>query len=125
MTDSIINCLWVVAHEPIELFLKGARTFKSLIEKESNGRIQIQIMTRTEFQNTFNNGKDDVFYRHLKDGKFQMGQFPTTALGSRNKDFYVFDMPFLFRDHEHAKSVLDGEIGERMLESLAEQSAVR
>jgi TRAP-type C4-dicarboxylate transport system substrate-binding protein len=37
----------------------------------------------------------------------------------------VLDLPFLFRDHAHAKQILDGEVGADLLGRLNSQSAVR
>lgn len=40
-------------------------------------------------------------------------------------DFLAFEMPYIFRDHDHAYRVLEGEIGERLLAKLTEKSNVR
>src|SRR5690606_10489880 len=36
----------------------------------------------------------------------------------------VFDIPFLFRDLDHARKVLDGEIGQKMLEEFPKRGLV-
>jgi TRAP-type C4-dicarboxylate transport system substrate-binding protein len=38
---------------------------------------------------------------------------------------FVLDMPFIFRDHEHAARVLDGEIGQELMDSLASKSNIK
>ena len=61
----------------------------------------------------------------MEAGEIEMSQMYTTWLGEFNEDMFVLDMPFLFRDHEHAASVLDGEIGQYLMKGLADKSAVR
>jgi TRAP-type C4-dicarboxylate transport system substrate-binding protein len=120
-----IELTWVVAHEPLDLFIKSANTFKRIIENESNGRIKINVITREQFHEKNHDSKDDGFYRYLKNNEFQMAQFPSGILGRRYADFFAFDLPFLFRDHEHARKVLDGRIGQFLLEKLSEKSDVQ
>jgi TRAP-type C4-dicarboxylate transport system substrate-binding protein len=119
-----VNLNWVVAHEPLDLFLRSANTFKDIIEKETNGRIKINVQTKSEFFNTPQDQKVK-FYRALRENKFQMAQFQTTAIGSHYDNFFVFDLPFLFKDHEHAKRVLDGSIGENLLDLLSKNTGMR
>jgi TRAP-type C4-dicarboxylate transport system substrate-binding protein len=38
---------------------------------------------------------------------------------------FALDLPFLFRDHDHADKVLEGELGEYILKGLEQNSAVR
>jgi TRAP-type C4-dicarboxylate transport system substrate-binding protein len=49
----------------------------------------------------------------------------TTTLGLTDPDMFVLDMPFLFQDHAHAARVLDGEIGQRLMDSLADKSNIK
>jgi TRAP-type C4-dicarboxylate transport system substrate-binding protein len=125
MTETSINCRWVVAHEPLNLFLRSANTFKNIIEKETSGRINIEVLTRKEFFSNPSYNHSASFYKSLRDNKFQMAQFQTTAIGSKFNNFYIFDMPFLFQDHDHASRVLDGSIGENLLELLGKNTAMR
>jgi tripartite ATP-independent transporter DctP family solute receptor len=39
-------------------------------------------------------------------------------LGNFKKDFLVLDLPYLFKDVTHARTVLDSEIGQQLLDSL-------
>jgi TRAP-type C4-dicarboxylate transport system substrate-binding protein len=125
MSDSSITCRWVVAHEPLDLFLRSANIFKNIIEKESNGRIKIEVYTKSEFDNENNLDQNQGLYRALEDNKFEMAQFQTTAVGTHYKNFFVFDMPFLFKNHDHATRVLDGAIGENLLELLSKNTSMR
>jgi TRAP-type C4-dicarboxylate transport system substrate-binding protein len=57
-------------------------------------------------------------YNKLSAGEFEMSQMYTTSLGTYDKSLWVLDMPFLFRNHEHATKVLEGKVGQKLLASL-------
>jgi TRAP-type C4-dicarboxylate transport system substrate-binding protein len=62
----------------------------------------------------------------MEAGRIEMSQMYTTWLAERyEQDFLAFDMPFLFRDHDHATRVLEGEVGETLLAKLTDKSNVR
>src|SRR5690606_14440757 len=94
----------------------------------------------------------DAFVKSLEEsvpGKFQVEQFPNSALGGEREvleglqlgtidlaivstgatvNFVpatgVFDIPFLFRDLQHARNVLDGEIGDNLLAEFSKRGLV-
>jgi TRAP-type C4-dicarboxylate transport system substrate-binding protein len=124
MTEKV-NLTWVVAHEPLHLFLRTANAFKNIIEEQTNGRINVTILTKSEFYNDPNAANRRGFFSDLVNNRFQMAQFQTTALGTKYKNFHIFDLPFLFKDHAHATRVLDGSIGENLLDLLSKNTKVR
>lgn len=121
------NIRWVIAHEPIDLFLKAAQRFSNSVKLKTNGEIDIEILSLTEYGKKYNNGnritKHDLL-QLMEEGVVEMSQMYTTWLGHYNKDMFVLDMPFLFRDHTHADTVLEGGIGEYILNGL-EKTPVR
>ena len=113
---------WVIAHEPIDLFLKAAQRFSTSVKAKTKGAIDIEILSLTEYSQKYNAGKRVTKHdllQLMEDGVVEMSQMYTTWLGHYNKDMFVLDMPFLFRDHTHADSVLEGDIGEYILNGLA------
>ncbi len=114
---------WVLAHEPIELFLRAAKRFTQEVNERAAGQLDIEYMTLSEYAERYNGGKKVTKHDLLdlmESGAIEMSQMYTTWLGERySKDMRVLDLPFLFRDHDHAAAVLDGEIGERLLEGLS------
>lgn len=119
---------WVIAHEPIDLFLRAAERFRSQVVEQTNGELDIEILSLTEYSEKYNNGekvtKHDLL-RLMEEGVVEASQMYTTWLGDWNKDMWALDMPFLFRDHDHADRVLEGEIGECILDGLKETSPVK
>jgi len=121
---------WVIAHEPLNLFLRAAEDFERRVnEQQSEHKIEVEIMTLTEYSQRYNNGV--VVTKHdlldlMEAGKIEMSQMYTTWLAEKyEQDFLVFDLPFLFKDHDHATRVLEGEVGETLLNKLTDKSNVR
>ena len=121
---------WVIAHEPLNLFLRAAEDFERRVnEQQSEHKIEVEIMTLTEYSQRYNDGV--VITKHdlldlMEQGKIEMSQMYTTWLAERyEQDFLAFDLPFLFRDHEHATRVFESEIGEGLLQKLTDKSNVR
>lgn len=119
---------WVIAHEPIDLFLRAANRFSKQVREQTNGALDIEVLSLTDYAKKYNNGKKVTKHdllQLMEDGVVEMSQMYTTWLGHYNKDMFVLDLPFLFRDHQHADTVLEGDIGEYLLKGLEQNSAVR
>ena len=112
---------WVLAHEPIELFIRAAKVFAEDVNARAPGQLEIEVMTMTEYSNKYNNGRQ-VSKHDLVDlldqGKIDMSQTYTITLGQINRDFFALDLPFLFKDHDHASRVFEGPVGAQLLDSL-------
>jgi len=128
--NETVKIRWVIAHEPLNLFLRAAKDFEKRVnEQQSETKIEIEIMTLTEYSFKYNNGilitKHDLLDL-MEQKKLEMSQMYTTWLAEKyEKDFLVFDLPYLFKDHDHATKVLEGQVGEELLAKLTEKSNVR
>lgn len=60
----------------------------------------------------------------LQIGSIDMAITSTGPLGNFVPEVLALDLPFLFRDYAHARSVLDGEIGQEMLEAIGQNNLV-
>ena len=119
---------WVLAHEPIELFIRAAKVFAEEVNKKASNQLEIEVMTLSEYSQKYNNGV--VVTKHelvdlLDQGLIEMSQTYTITLGKINKDFYALDLPFLFESHDHASRVFEGEVGKQLLDSLQESKKVK
>jgi len=119
---------WVLAHEPIELFIRAARVFADQVNAKAPGELNIEVMTMSEYSQKYNNGV--VVSKHelldlLDAGQIEMSQTYTITLGKVNKDFFALDLPFLFKDHDHAGRVFEGAVGKQLLDSLQESKKVK
>lgn len=119
---------WVLAHEPIELFIRAAKVFAAEVEAKAAGALDIEVLTLSEYAEKYNSGK--VVSKHdlvdlLDGGAIEMSQTYTIALGKVNKDFYALDLPFLFQSHDHASRVFEGEVGKSLLNSLSTEKKIK
>ena len=48
---------WVIAHEPLNLFLRAAEDFERRVnEQQSEHKIEVEIMTLSEYSQRYNDG---------------------------------------------------------------------
>lgn len=119
---------WVLAHEPIELFIRAAKVFAAEVEARAPGQLEIEVMTLSEYSDRYNNGV--LVTKHelvdlLDSGRIEMSQTYTITLGKINRDFFALDLPFLFRDHDHAGRVFEGQVGKQLLDSLEDSRKIK
>jgi len=127
MTQAI-KVRWVLAHEPIELFIRAAKVFAAEVEARAPGRLDIEVMTMSEYSERYNDGV--VVTKHelvdlLDSGRIEMSQTYTITLGKVNRDFFALDLPFLFQDHAHASRVFEGAVGKQLLDSLQDTKKIK
>lgn len=117
---------WLIAHEPIALFLRTAQAFAEEVRTATDGQIDIEIYTAKEYADKFNNGVKENPMVYMDRGELEMSQLHISQLWKWNVPaFMALELPFLFRDHDHATRVLEGEIGQQMLAELSEKSPAR
>lgn len=124
--SNVTKIKWLIYHEPIGLFLRTANAFCEEIKSLTNNRIQIEVYTLAEYIDKHNADENTNPVDLLADGKVQMCQLYTNRFGETITDFYALAMPFLFKDHDHAARVLEGDIGRKFLDNdLPEKAKVR
>lgn len=60
----------------------------------------------------------------LQIGSIDLVITSTGPLGNFVPEIFALDLPFLFRDYDHARAVLDGEIGQELLTKIGENNIV-
>ena len=63
-------------------------------------------------------GSDVELQQAVQSGDIQMSACSTSNLSTFNKNLEVFSMPFAFANEEVAYKVLDGDFGQKMLDSM-------
>ncbi len=91
---------------------RAAVRFKEEVEKNSNGRIQINIRPAAQL------GGDVEIIEQTQMGLVHIAIPPTGNLANFNEKMYLLDLPFLLSDDASMKRVLDGEVGRELLDSL-------
>ena len=125
-----IKLTWVIAHEPAYLFYRVAADFKRIVNEQSKDvMIDIEILTSDEYNKKYNPAQPATrhnLWKFLQDGTVHIAQMQTTSLARQfNKQMHVLDLPYIFKDHDHASSVLEGEIGNKLLNQFDTESNLK
>lgn len=89
-----------------------------IAEKNSDGRLKFDVKHSGQL------GADREAIESTKMGTIDIVMSGTGVYGSFYEDVKIFDLPFLFKDEEQARKVVNGEIGERIFSGLNEQGLV-
>ncbi len=96
---------------------EAAILFKEEVEKESDGRITVNL-----FPNGSLYGSDREIIEALQLGNIELSTVGTPSLGNFDENFYVLDLPYVFKDKEVARTALAEELGDKLAESLKQKS---
>ncbi|WP_019119995.1 TRAP transporter substrate-binding protein [Brevibacillus massiliensis] len=100
-------------------YQKGLEKFKELVEAKTNGAIKIET-----FPNGSLGGERDMI-EGLNVGSIDMVLTSTGPMSGFVPEVTVVDLPFLFRDADHAHKVLDGEIGTELRNKVESTMGVK
>lgn len=90
----------------------AAKQFAEEVQTQSHGALEVQLHTRGQM------GNDREMLEATQSGSLQISAIPTTALTRFEPSLQIFDLPYLFPTYETAYKVLDGEIGQQIMEQL-------
>jgi tripartite ATP-independent transporter DctP family solute receptor len=82
------------------------------LEAATNGRLSIQMFPSMQL------GGEKEAIEQAQVGALQIARISVGAVGPVVDDVNVFNMPFVFRDSKHMEAVLDGEIGDELLNKI-------
>ena len=94
---------------PDHPYTLGMVRYAQLVKERSNGRVAIQVHHSREL------GDERQVVEGLQLGTIHLTVTSTGPLGGFVPEMNVVDLPFLFRNPEHAYKVLDGAIGRDLL----------
>ncbi|MBI2115578.1 MAG: DctP family TRAP transporter solute-binding subunit [candidate division NC10 bacterium] len=94
---------------PDHPYTLGMVRYADLVKERTKGRVAIQIHHSRQL------GDERQVVEGLQLGTIHLTVTSTGPLGGFVPEMNVVDLPFLFRDGEHAYKVLDGEIGRSLL----------
>ncbi|WP_323012102.1 TRAP transporter substrate-binding protein [Castellaniella sp.] len=97
---------------------QGVAKFVELVKDKSNGDIVIKPYYSGAL------GDDVKVTSALQGGTIEFTVPQTTTLTGMVKAYEILDFPFLFKNAEQAEKVLDGPVGQRLLETLPEHGLI-
>ena len=82
------------------------------LSKDTNGRLSVQMYASMQL------GGEKEAIEQAQIGAIAIARVSVGTLGPVIPDLNVLNLPFLFRDTAHAEKVLDGEIGQELLDKV-------
>ena len=82
------------------------------LEKATDGRLSVQMFAAMQL------GGEKEAIEQAQLGAIQFARVSVGALGPVIDDLNVFSMPYVFRDTAHAQHVMDGPIGQELLDKV-------
>ena len=89
------------------------------LEKATNGRLTLQMYPQMQL------GGEKEMIEQAQVGALQIARISVGALGPVIDELNVFNMPFIFRDEAHMRKVIDGPIGNELLEKISSNPGTR
>ncbi len=83
------------------------------LEAATNGRITIQMYPLMQL------GGEKEMIEQAQVGALQIARISVGAMGPVVDDLNVFNLPFIFRDEAHMRKVIDGPIGQELLDRVS------
>ncbi len=83
------------------------------LEQATNGRLSIQMYPSMQL------GGEKEMIEQAQVGALQIARISVGPVGTIVDELNVFNMPFVFRDENHMRKVIDGDIGRELLEKIS------
>lgn len=125
---NMITVRWLIAHEPSDLFAKGAEEFARILEEESGGELELKLLTPKDMDVELV-GVGDIpprtVFELLDNGDIEMSTVLATGIAEKVPEILEVKLPFLFKDADDAFTTLYSERGDRLLERISEKTNYR
>src|SRR5438309_11908000 len=87
------------------------------LEAQTGGRYSIQMFPSMQL------GGEKEMIEQAQVGALQIARISVGAMGPVVDDLNVFNLPFIFRDETHMRKVIDGPIGDELLQKVTNSPA--
>jgi len=92
----------------------GLEIFKNYVEEKTNGEMEVNVYPNSQL------GAERESIEQCKNGSLEMATASAGPLATFNSKMMVLDIPFAFDSYDVAWMVLDGPVGQKLLESCEE-----
>ncbi len=97
---------------------KAAVYFAKRLEELSHGKIKVEVYPNAQL------GSDKVVLRKMKFNAVQMAAPTFSKFTGLVPQLGLFDLPFLFKDENHLHKVLDGKVGQKLMDMVTKKGYV-
>jgi tripartite ATP-independent transporter DctP family solute receptor len=96
----------------------GARKFAQVVAQKSGGKLKVKLYPGGTL------GGEAVVASAMQGGTLEMSMMGPGLLTGMDKEFGIFDTPFLFDDVKEVDAALDGPVGRKLLDKLPAKGLV-
>lgn len=96
----------------------GGERFAELVKERTDGKVIIQVKYAGEY------GTDEEVVSQMQFGGIDFARISLAVIADEVPVLNVLQLPFLYQDSAHMWSVLDGEIGGKLLDNFAEANVI-
>lgn len=97
---------------------KAAEYFSELVWERSNGRIKILVYIDGK------KGNENEVIKQMRFGGIDFARVSLSQLAEFVPELNVLQMPYLYRDSDHMRKVLDGDIGNNFLKCVEKKDLI-
>ncbi|MGM0562628.1 MAG: DctP family TRAP transporter solute-binding subunit [Pseudomonadota bacterium] len=109
---------WPTADSETDPYAIAAHYFAEELENEAPGEFDVRFFPSNEL------GNETEMLEGMQLGTLEAGVITATQIASISSAFQLIDLPFIFKDNEQARQVLDGEVGTMILDTLEPEGIV-
>ena len=117
-SPTVIKLGWTTSDGAQDPYAVGARAFKSAVERDSRGRIEVQLFPNRAL------GDERQMLEGMRFGTVDAGIITNAVIAQLEPAFSINDLPFLYATEAQAHKTLDGEIGQELASKLAAKGIV-
>ncbi|WP_372994462.1 TRAP transporter substrate-binding protein [Marinobacter sp.] len=110
--QTTIKLGWTTADSKVDPYAIAARYFAEELEAAAPGEFNVQFYPNHQL------GNDTAMLQAMQFGTMDAGVITGTQVGTLESAFQLNDLPFLYANNQQAHKVLDGEVGQTLLEKL-------
>lgn len=116
--DVTLRIGWTTSDGPQDPYAITARALASALETEAPGVFALEFFPNRQL------GDEKEMFEGLGFGTLDMAIITNAVIANVEPAFQLNDLPFLYSGAEQAHAVLDGEIGQELLGSLAAHAVI-
>lgn len=90
----------------------AALEFAKAVKERSQGKLEVQVFPASQL------GNDATVIGAVRGGSIDMMMAGSGNFAGLNSRFEVLDIPFLFRDRDHAYKAVDQQVGQELIKAL-------
>lgn len=116
--ESKIELNWVIDHTPQKYFEVAIKVMSEELKAASKGNMDVKMNSIASYARIDKRKIRSHYIDMLNNNQVGVAQIYIDEFADNDKFFEVLNMPYLFRDHEHVSKVINGPIGQKLLDRL-------